>query len=70
MTDKELIEDYSSYFGAMITYTILGIGMIICEIYNNPFPSWGVLMMALMYWYQWRLYTKKYNENQSHNQDA
>lgn len=62
--EKDIIENYASFFGAFIALAITGTGMIIAEFMRTPFPSWGVLGISLSYWALWVRWQRRYDETQ------
>lgn len=66
----DLKETVDTYFGAWITASTIGIGMLMAELLLGTYiPAWAVLVLALGYYITWRNYMRKH-ANQSHNQNA
>ena len=65
----DLNENIDIYFGAWITTSIIGVGMLIAELFGEYIPAWYVLVIALVYHIIWKNYVRKHAD-QSHNQDA
>ena len=65
----DLKETVDTYFGAWTNLSIVGIGMLIAELFGEYFPAWGVLIISLAHHIMWRKYVRKHAD-QSHNQDA
>jgi len=66
----EIKEEVDTYFGAWVTTSILGIGMLIAELlFGKYIPAWAVLIIALGHHIMWRNYVKQH-ANQSNHQNA